>query len=176
MAIPGPSIIVVAFPTHPYENPESPPRYHIPRSNLRDGHGRVIHDAASVEVWKTRENKIKKLDVLDQNGPQRQIGYGRSLHRGCLCWLISLKDQMTIFCRSSRRSNTVTPSRSPSKTPGLKMIHAGPDLDGLIILRRPRSADGRAHISWTRTGTAVEQLLVCMVLYVGHCQFSLLDS
>ena len=40
--------------------------------------------------------------------------------------------------RITKKSRPLTPELSPSKSPGLKMIHAGPDLDGLIILRRPR--------------------------------------
>ena len=40
--------------------------------------------------------------------------------------------------RMTKKSRPLTPELSPSKSPGLKMIHAGPDLDGLIILRRPR--------------------------------------
>ena len=40
--------------------------------------------------------------------------------------------------RITKKARPLTPEMSPSKSPGLKMIHAGPDLDGLIILRRPR--------------------------------------
>ena len=32
---------------------------------VRDSEGRIIQDAKSVEVWKTKENKIRSLDVLE---------------------------------------------------------------------------------------------------------------
>jgi len=98
---------------------------------VRDSDGRVIHDAASVEVWKTRQNKIKNLNVMDQGGPAPRI---------------------------SKKTRPVTPEMSPSKSPGLKMIHAGPDLDGLIILRRPRSSErGESRVTYLEEVTPRHQ-------------------
>ena len=54
--------------------------------------------------------------------------------------------------RMTKKSRPLTPELSPSKSPGLKMIHAGPDLDGLIILRRPRfhlsGVQSAIYIGW----------------------------
>lgn len=98
---------------------------------VRDSDGRVIHDAASVEVWKTRQNKIKNLNVMDQGGPAP---------------------------RMTKKSRPLTPELSPSKSPGLKMIHAGPDLDGLIILRRPRSHErGESRVTYLEEVTPRHQ-------------------
>jgi len=98
---------------------------------VRDSDGRVIHDAASVEVWKTRQNKIKNLNVMDQGGPAPRI---------------------------SKKARPLTPEMSPSKSPGLKMIHAGPDLDGLIILRRPRSGErGESRVTYLEEVTPRHQ-------------------
>ena len=63
--------------------------------------------------------------------------------------------------RMTKKSRPLTPELSPSKSPGLKMIHAGPDLDGLIILRRPRFhlRGVQLAINWlifTRGATDVE--------------------
>ena len=43
---------------------------------VRDGRGRVISQAATVEVWKTRQNKIRTLEVLET--PQVTEGRSRS--------------------------------------------------------------------------------------------------
>ena len=69
--------------------------------------------------------------------------------------------------RMTKKSRPLTPELSPSKSPGLKMIHAGPDLDGLIILRRPRFLLRGVHlviywlIYWQRCHKCCHTLSPC---------------
>ena len=68
--------------------------------------------AQTVEVWKTRGNTIKTLDVLQtgQTGPQS---------------------------RTSRKSSRLKSEAGSDHQPhGMKVINVGDGLDGLIILRK----------------------------------------
>ena len=65
MATPGRSIIVVTFPTHPYDNPESPPRYHIPRSIFQR------------RAWPGHSRRRIRRGVEDQGEQDQEAGCPR---------------------------------------------------------------------------------------------------
>ena len=98
---------------------------------VRDSEGRIIEDAKSVEVWKTKENKIRSLDVLE-NVAKKSGNYAK---------LENDSGSSTLYSDFERR-------RSYRQEEGLKVINAGNNLDGLIILRKPRTPERMSRLTF----------------------------
>ena len=89
---------------------------------VRDKQGRVIEDAKTVDVWKTRGNTIKTLDVIETGSQKSQ--------------------------KKRKYSKLLTDSaRTGQNRDGMKVINVGDGLDGLIILRKPQQSTSHSRMT-----------------------------
>ena len=87
---------------------------------VRDNEGRVIEDAKTVEVWKTRGNTIKTLDVLETGSHRRKY---------------------------SRLESEAGSDHAGLHQHGMKVINVGDGLDGLIILRKSDQSTSQSRMT-----------------------------
>ena len=82
----------------------------------------MIEDAKTVDVWKTRGNTIKTLDVIETGSQKSQ--------------------------KKKKYSKLLTDSaRTGQNRDGMKVINVGDGLDGLIILRKPQQSTSHSRMT-----------------------------
>ena len=90
---------------------------------VMDSEGNIIEDARSVEVWKTQQNTIRTLDVLETNRSKSKKRYRRYSH-------------LTDNDLGSGSSNFYSDySHGDKRSSGMKVINVSESLDGIILLR-----------------------------------------
>ena len=86
---------------------------------VRDSQGRVIQEAKTVDVWKTRGNTLKTLNVIE-TASQSSI---------------------------QQRKYSKLESETGTDHHGMKVINVGDGLDGLIILRKPDQSGSHSRMT-----------------------------
>ena len=92
---------------------------------MRDSEGRIIEDAKTVEVWKTKENKIRSLDVLE-NVIKKSSNYSE---------LENDSGSSTLYSDFERRRSLI-------------VLNDGNNLDGVIVLRKPRTPERLSRLTF----------------------------
>ena len=86
---------------------------------VRDSQGRVIQEARTVDVWKTRGNTLKTLDVIETSSQNS----------------------------GQQRKYSKLESEAGMDHHGMKVINVGDGLDGLIILRKPDQSTSHSRMT-----------------------------
>ena len=99
---------------------------------VRDSFGRIIPDARTVDVWKTKENQVKSYDV-----PNAVDNKGRKAKKGGYTELIEEPDGLAFSNFNSGEENKRV----------LRTLDGRNDPGGIILLRRPKSPRNSSRLT-----------------------------
>ena len=108
---------------------------------VRDAEGRIIENATSVEVWKTRGNKIKTLDVLESVTKKNKTKSKRRRYSHLLS--SDYKDRL------EHKNDYLKDKDHHHHLPhGMRIINVGESLDGVIILRKSEQSSRNSQLTF----------------------------